>query len=204
MSGSVFRDAGGLVQAARWALYADSLVCAAAIVLSLTQGSWFLLFGDFAGPFAAVQLLTALGSLILFLIWFYRANDNVRAMGADGLTGSPALSVAWFFIPIAFLFMPFIAVRDTWKASAAPRDWQAQPTDPLLGFWWACFLVTHIAGTISFRLWLMDDFELLDAIGVVDLIANGAAIAANLLAVAVMRRIQHLQANPGHLSERFS
>ena len=80
-------------------------------------------------------------------------------MGADGLTGSPGLSVAWFFIPIAFLFMPFVVMRDTWKASASPRDWQGQPTDPLLGFWWAAMLVTHLAASSSFRLWLSDDYD---------------------------------------------
>jgi hypothetical protein len=113
MAGYAWRDAGGLAAAARWALYADSLVCAAAVALSLVQGPEALLFGDLAGPFAIVQMVTTLGALILFLVWFYRANANVRAMGADGLMGSPGLSVAWFFIPIAFLFMPFVVVRDT-------------------------------------------------------------------------------------------
>ena len=48
---------------------------------------------------AIVQLLTWLVSLSLFLIWFYRANANARAMGAEDLMGSPGLSVGWFFIP---------------------------------------------------------------------------------------------------------
>jgi hypothetical protein len=203
MSGFVYRDAGGLAQAARWALYADSLVCAAAVAIALVQGPWALLYGEFAGPFAAVQLLTTLAGLILFLIWFYRANANVRAMGADGLMGSPGLSVAWFFIPILWFFMPFVVMRDTWKASASPRDWQGQSTDPLLGFWWAFMLMAGIAGSISFRLWLMDDFDLIEAIGIFDLIANGGAIVANLLSVAVLKRIQRLQVSPAHLSEHF-
>jgi hypothetical protein len=147
--------------------------------------------------------VTTLGALILFLTWFYRANANVRAMGADGLTGSPGLSVAWFFIPVAFLFMPFVVVRDTWKASAAPRDWQGQPTEPLIGFWWAAMLATHLTATLSFRLWLTDDYDVLGAIGVLDLISNATAIAANLLGIAVMQRIQTLQASPAHLSEHF-
>ena len=204
MAGYTFRDAAGLAATARWALCADSLVSAAAIALSLAQGADFLLFGDFAVGFGLVQTATALGSLILFLVWFYRANANVRAMGADGLMGSPGLSVAWFFIPIAFLFMPFVVVRDTWKASASPRDWQGRPTDPLLGFWWAAMLVTHLAASFSFRLWLSGDYEMLEAVGVLDLISNGAAIAANLLGIAVMQRIQTLQVSPAHLGETFS
>ena len=203
MAGHSWRDAGGLAAAARWALYADSLVCAAAVALSLVQGPEALLFGDLAGPFAIVQMVTTLGALILFLVWFYRANANVRAMGADGLMGSPGLSVAWFFIPIAFLFMPFVVVRDTWKASAAPRDWQGQPTEPLLGFWWAAMLATHLSASFSFRLWLTGDYEVLGAVGVLDLISNGTAILANLLSVAVIQGIQKLQVSPAHLGEHF-
>ena len=203
MAGYVYRDAAGLAATARWALYADSLVCAAAVAISLAQGPETLLYGDLAGIFGLVQMATALGSLILFLVWFYRANANVRAMGADGLMGSPGLSVAWFFIPIVFLFMPFVVMRDTWKASAAPRDWQGQPTEPLLGFWWAAMLVTHLTASFSFRLWLSGDYDVLDAVRVLDLISNGAAIFANLLCVAVMRRIQALQVSPAHLGEHF-
>lgn len=203
MATRVYRDASALAETARWALYADSLVCAAAVAIALAQGPWALLYGDFAATFGIVQLVTALGSLILFLAWFYRANANVRAMGADGLMGSPGLSVAWFFIPIAFLFMPFVVMRDTWKASASPRDWQGQPTNPLLGFWWAAMLVTHLAASFSFRLWLSGDYGVEDAVGVLDLISNGAGIPANLLGVAVMQRIRRLQVSPAHLSEHF-
>ena len=109
-----FRDAAGLAAAARWLLYADAAVCAAAAALSLGLGADELIYGDLARPLALVQLATALGSLIALLIWLYRANANARALGATDLMGSPGLAVAWFFIPIAFLFMPFMTVRDTW------------------------------------------------------------------------------------------
>ena len=203
MATYVYRDAAGLAETARWALYADSLVCAAAVAIALVQGPWAMFYGDFAATFGIVQIVTSLGSLILFLVWFYRANANVRAMGADGLMGSPGLSVAWFFIPIAFLFMPFIVMRDTWKASESPRDWQGQPTNPLLGFWWAAFLVTHIAATIALRIAVEGDYDMLDALGVLNLISDATGIVANLLGVAVMMRIQKLQVSPAHLSEHF-
>jgi hypothetical protein len=124
-------------------------------------------------------------------------------MGADGLMGSPGLSVAWFFIPIAFLFMPFLVVRDTWKASAAPRDWQGQPTPPLIGFWWAFFLASNIAATISFRIWLEGDYDMVGAVPVFDFISYASGIAAALLGVEVIRRIQALQVSPAHLSDTF-
>jgi heme/copper-type cytochrome/quinol oxidase subunit 2 len=199
----VYRDAGPLAAAARWGRYADALLCGAAVAVSLTRGGAALYDGELAQAFGVAQIIVTLGSLILFLIWFYRANANARAMGADGLMGSPGLSVAWFFIPIAFLFMPFLVVRDTWKASAAPRDWQGQPTPPLIGFWWAFFLASHIAGTISFRIWLEGDYDMVEAVPVFDLISYATGIAAALLGVEVIRRIQALQMSPAHLGETF-
>jgi len=148
----VYQHASGLARAARWALWADALVAAAAIVLSVTMGAEALIWGDLAQWFSILQLVTWLASLSLFLIWFYRANANARAMGADDLMGSPGLSVAWFFIPIAFLFMPYVVVRDTWKASEAPRDWQGRSASPLVGFWWAAMLLANLTATISIRI----------------------------------------------------
>ncbi len=198
-----YRDAGTLARVARWGLFADALIAAAAVALSLGEGSVEALRSDLSQKFGVLQILIGLGSLILFLVWFYRANANARAMGADGLMGSPGLSVAWFFIPIAFLFMPFVVIRDTWKASASPRDWQGQPTEPLIGFWWAAFLATNLAGTISLRFAIEGDYDLLGAIGTFDLISNLAAIPAALLGALLVARIQALQASPAHLSEHF-
>ena len=198
-----YRDAGKLAAGARVGLYADALLCAVSVVLALTGGNAVFYEGELAQAFGILQLIVTLGSLILFLVWFYRANANARAMGADGLMGSPGLSVAWFFIPIAFLFMPFLVVRDTWKASAAPRDWQGQPTPPLVGFWWAAMLATHLIASFSLRLSLSGDYEVVDAVGAMDLVANVFGIFANLLGVAVMNRIQNLQVSPAHLGETF-
>jgi hypothetical protein len=194
---------GALAQAARWALWADALVAAAAVVLSLTQGAGVLIDGDLARLFSLVQLMTWLAALALFLTWFYRANANARAMGAEDLMGSPGLSVAWFFIPIAFLFMPYIVVRDTWKASEAPRDWQGRSAPPLVGFWWAAMLTANLTATIAFRIALEGDYGAADAIGVLDLISNVATVAAGLLGAQLVAGIQARQINPAHLSETF-
>lgn len=198
-----YRDGAALARAARWALWADALAAAAGIVLSLVLGPDALIFGDLARPFALVQFATWLVSLVLFLTWFYRANANARAMGADDLMGSPGLSVAWFFIPIAFLFMPYVVVRDTWKASAAPRDWQGQDSAPLIGFWWAAMLAANLVSTVSFRIAMEGDPDMLGALGVLDLVANLAAVAAGLLGALVVARIQARQVSPAHLGEHF-
>lgn len=199
-----FRDAAGLALAARWGLYADAAICALAAALSLALGADALIFGDFARPLALVQLATALGSLVLFLCWFYRANANARALGATDLMGSPGLAVAWFFIPIAFLFMPYMVVRDTWKASGDPKDWQGRSAPPLIWLWWACFLGAAIAGTLSLRFAWEGGFDMLPVIGWLDLVANLLSIPAALLGAAIVAHIHRMQTSPRHLADRFA
>lgn len=199
----VYQPASALARAARLALWADALVATAAVVLSLTMGAEALLWGDLARLFSVLNLLTWLASLGLFLIWFYRANANARAMGAEDLMGSPGLSVGWFFIPLAWFFMPYVVVRDTWKASEAPRDWQGRSGSPLIGFWWVAMVVANLAATIAWRIAAEGDYGAYEAVGVLDLISDLATVAAGLLGAQVVAGIQARQVNPAHLSETF-
>ena len=61
-----------------------------------------------------VELLVYLCASILFLVWVYRVNVNVRVMGAVGLRISPGWSVGFFFIPIFNLWKPYQAMNEVW------------------------------------------------------------------------------------------
>ena len=37
--------------------------------------------------------------------------------------------------------MPFLVMREIWRASASPDDWRQQPGSALLGWWWVLWLV---------------------------------------------------------------
>lgn len=191
--GWTWRDAGALATAARALLWIDAAMSLGAVAVSLTMGPDALIDGNLAGPFGWAQRAAGLGALIAFLCWLYRANANARALGATDLMGSPGLSVAWFFIPLAFLFMPYVVVRDTWRASLNPKDWQGQGTPPSVILWWICFLGAAIAGTISFRLgWEASD-DLYQAVGVADLANNLLSIPAALLGAWIVGRVQAIR-----------
>src|SRR3546814_11195073 len=55
------------------------------------------------------------------------------------------MSVGWFFVPIANLWMPFQAMRQLSKASAKPGDWEAAYTSALLAWWWLFWLGWQVA-----------------------------------------------------------
>jgi hypothetical protein len=93
--------------------------------------------------------------LIFFGIWVVRVNRNVRALGATGLPITPGWAFGFYFIPILCLWKPYQAMRDMWKASHDPAQWQNVQSRATLAIWWslAIFqgLLTSIIIQIEFQ-----------------------------------------------------
>lgn len=87
----------------------------------------------------------ALSIPIIVLTWIHRANANVRALGATGLKFTPGWAVGWYFVPVAFFWKPFQAMREIWRASVSPADWSRQPGSSIIGWWWALWIVVFFA-----------------------------------------------------------
>ena len=97
-----------------------SAVTAGATVLSLPGD--LLLFGGL------------LGGAITVPMWMYRSNRNLSAQGAEGLRWSPGLSAGGWFIPLANLFIPFMALDEL------ERWARGKPDSPFIWVSWASML----------------------------------------------------------------
>jgi hypothetical protein len=106
-------------------------------------------------PTMEQALITLGGSCVLlvegifFLIWVHMANRNAHALGASGMQFTPGWSVGWFFIPVANLWKPYQAVKETLRASRSPRNWFNQPSDMLVDIWWTLWLMSIVFDRIS-------------------------------------------------------
>jgi len=101
-----------------------------------------------------VRFILLISTIVVFAIWIYRANYNARQLGAAGMQFTPGWSVGWYFIPVANLWKPYQAMKEIWKASAAPAHWQEQPRGAILPWWWFLFIVSNLLSNIAFRLML--------------------------------------------------
>lgn len=86
-------------------------------------------------------------------------HDLDGPLSTRGLEYTPGWAAGWWFVPIANLFVPYKVVAEAWRASdpAVPRgslQWRAGRVPALLGFWWACFVISGIAG--RFRITVTD------------------------------------------------
>lgn len=104
------------------------------------------------------QFVLFFPSFIVFLIWIYRTHKNLPYLHAEGLRFTPGWSVGWFFVPIMNLFRPYQVVSETWKASNPEIDmsdsvsWQKSASSPIVGWWWAFFLISSFVAQIAVRI----------------------------------------------------
>lgn len=99
-----------------------------------------------------LHLATFIVTGIAFLKWIHRANFNCHGFGARNMKFSPGWSVGYYFIPFLNLYRPYQAMKEIWKVSKNPADWQNEPGSPLLGWWWALWIISAVLGQISFRM----------------------------------------------------
>lgn len=177
-------------------LVVQAALAALAVGIALVHGPGFDDEGT-ASVYPVIALLQALvfvAAGIVVLVWIYRTTANVGAFGAENLSAGPKLAVASYFIPIVNLVMPFQAMRDVWKASVEPRNWEVVKTPPVLGWWWLFWLVGNILGLVSFR--LTDSVEFPEAGPIAEKLLTASdvcTIAASLLLATIVRRVTALQ-----------
>jgi hypothetical protein len=199
-----FRSQGALATIVRWLLWANALGAALEIVVRWRRGFDPYYIDEAELWMILAQLALFVGTAIAFLVWLYRAEVNARALGAQDMMVGPGWAVGWFFVPLCQLVMPFLAVRELWRASATPRDWQLGAWSPFIALWWACWLGTMITGNIAFALSRVDDYGALVAADFMGMVSAVFTIPSAILLAWVVGRIQEMQEAPSHLAGHFS
>jgi len=105
----------------------------------------------------ARQLVTTLGYTgvivvtgVVWMFWQHRAQSNLRDVGTDDLRFTPGWAVGWWFVPLASLWMPYLAVRELLRASEpSVTDWRRVRTASLPGLWWAAWIAASILTGIA-------------------------------------------------------
>ncbi len=142
------------------------------------------------------QGLLLLGMGACFLVWTYRLNKNLRALGVTGVRNASAWAVAYFFIPILSLYRPYQVFREIWQASGpgpaarTGQAWQNLKSPALLGFWWVSVILTNIVASLSSNSGGDTSIEVVD---------NAVALLSTLLALQVVRLVTARQEKTAHL-----
>jgi hypothetical protein len=127
--------------AARWAILSLDLVNMDAIA-ARTVNPVVVTAEQAIGGFETLSRLTG---MVVFLVWVYQAAKKARMLGREGLTITPGMSVAWFFVPFANLVMPYLAVSQI--AVASDREGRGT-TPPFVLAWWVLYIASNVASVV--------------------------------------------------------
>jgi Domain of unknown function (DUF4328) len=94
--------------------------------------------------FSFVGCATVLGRFLV------QANRNAAFLGAGLPTVAPSSMVLWFFVPLACLWRPYLAVRELWSMST-PRLGRDEGAARLLPLWWAAWLSAGLLGLLALQ-----------------------------------------------------
>ena len=145
--------------------------------------------------FAVLSLLIYFATIVVFLMWLYRASSNLRAFNPWSRTEySPGWAVGWFFIPFGNLFMPYRAIKEVWQKSGPPdEDLLAAPNPPAtFPVWWTFWILASISGNLSMRLSFREGVDESTAT-IVSIVAGTLSVVAALLAYLVVDAIDDKQ-----------
>jgi uncharacterized protein DUF4328 len=134
-----------------------------------------------------------IATVITFLMWLYRANNNIAAFG-EPREHSAGWAVGSFFVPFANLVIPYRAVKEIWKKSdpAGADSLLYTPSPPgYFPAWWGFWIAMNIANNIYFRMTLADAPA--DATAIVGIASEVLTIAAAWFAILVVRDIDRRQ-----------
>jgi hypothetical protein len=142
------------------------------------------------------QAALFLFTVVIFAWWVFRANRNVRALGANGLRVKPGWAVGYFFVPIICLWKPYQAMKELWRASQNPFTWQDIPASQILPGWWTLWIVSNLLARVSAS--QMTNGKTVDALQIatyVQIAADVLNIGLCLVAIMLVSQICSAQTN---------
>ncbi len=170
---------------------------------TLTQETDLITNNDAQSVVGTLQGLALLIAWIFFLIWFYRAHGNLRALGVRRGRYSSRWSILLFFVPLLNLYYTYDLVKELWKQSSPDLGFsddflkqhaatleQYPSKTALVGWWWGFTIASIVAERTSLRI-EMFSAGTSDQITAtwITMISDALAITASIMLILVVKKI---------------
>ncbi len=162
-------------------------------------------FVDSYDTIAAAQFVQNIGTLVAAvtaMVWMYRMAKNIRAFGR-ATTWAPVFGFVGWFLPPVLVIIPFLMLRELWKASApfpteGADQWRSEPELPVLWVWFALYGIvqtmlfiwqasTLVGAGLSNN--AVDLAESIDQAGTISLISGATMFVSGLAWMMIIRRL---------------
>jgi len=143
----------------------------------------------------SVQVLVYIVTVVFFLMWLYRSYGNLPSFGTPSrnISYSAGWAVGSFFIPFVNLLVPYRAVKELWRNSAATDAFLVSDSPPAwFPLWWLFWLLSNFASNIYFRMAFREDISR-EATAIGGVITDVLTIIAAIFAIVVVEEITRRQ-----------
>ena len=151
------------------------------------------------GGVALLSLGVYIATIVFFLMWIYRANENLPAFG-NSSSYSSGWAVGSWFIPFASLVIPYRATRELWNKSVPNTGTMFSDLSPPAFFpiWWAFWVLSNLASNVYLRL-SFDEKLSPEVDAMLGAMTSILSIVAALFAVKVVAEIDRQQTESASL-----
>ena len=113
------------------------------------------------GLVGILQFITYLGTIIAFLLWFYRSYSNVKQLKSTNTNYDKNMTVWGFIIPIYNLFVPYKImneINDSYVQVMEENELKTRERGKwLIICWWVLYIISATMGQIVLRTWFKSD-----------------------------------------------
>jgi hypothetical protein len=133
--------------------------------------------------------------IIMFVMWFRRAYENLNRIGKYGTQTSDSMAFWGFVIPILNLFKPYQMMKEVWhKTQQTTRDindeYEHSQSAGFILIWWLCFVVLRFVNQISVRMNLKaETYEDFASNTSFDMFASILDIVCALLTIYMIKKV---------------
>lgn len=103
-----------------------------------------------------VSIMVAIASIIIFIMWFYRAYKNLHALKIPSLNHTAGWAIGAWFVPILNLGRPYMIMREIWDETQYyvldKNEKQNVSSNSIVGWWWGLWLLHNFSGRIYARI----------------------------------------------------
>jgi hypothetical protein len=140
---------------------------------------------------AVLYMIGFFGCGIAFMVWAHRIYSNLPHLTAEPLRYTAGWAAGAFLVPFLNLVRPYQILREAWDHSTRSVDGVSAPAG-LLGIWWGSWLLSNVAGQISFRYGMSagEELDALITMTELNIFSNVVSVPAAILAMLVVHRLK--------------
>ncbi|HJQ96471.1 MAG TPA: DUF4328 domain-containing protein [Acidimicrobiia bacterium] len=141
---------------------------------------------------SSAWVAAALATAVAWIVWQYRAHMNLRVLNTPNLSFRSGWAVAWWIVPIAFLFQPYRAMREVLKASMSSSEtWKELKTPISFKWWWALWISGGILNSAIAQVESIDWYLALSILRAA-VIVGAAVLALHLIGQITRAQVSRL------------